>query len=60
MRIFYNHGEKSHKQTQKLQIIKEESYKLDCIEILNVYYPKDTTKNKKKIYISEEIVCNTM
>lgn len=59
MRIFYNHGEKIFK-TQKLQVIKEESYKLDCIKILNVYLSKDVTKNKKKIYISEGIVCNTM
>lgn len=51
---------KSLSKTQKLQIIKEESYKLDCIKILNVYYQKIPQKNKKKIYVSEEIVCNTM
>lgn len=49
--------------TQKLQIIKEESYKLDCIKILNVYYQKIPQKIKRKSIYQKKlfaIQCNTM
>ena len=43
---------KSLNKTQILQIIKEECYKLDCTEILNVCLSKDATKKwKEKLYI---------
>ena len=45
---------KSLNKTQKLQIIKEECHKLDCIKILNVYLSKDATKKwKEKLYIGK-------